>query len=437
MIAEMSDVAELMGRLASNDLYFYISGTAVAGSSDSSDNDIYFHCGGRRTRVSCSDGLSLAYIASSIHHFFRPNGIVASWSAKDIFSIVKAKTEIAMEAPGGLYDLSLMSSYLSIGVERPERFRDAVEALKRCVAHPGWKEFSPFYFGVYVPLATRVIPDIETCCLVDNSKKMCVYPHYDLKGQANGRLKATAPTEAHYNAHSIGPEQKKNLRPAGYDDVFVCFDYRNMEVNVLQWLSGDPALGSILERDEDTYRAIWSRMTRREATDAHRKLCKKMFLPIVFGQGGRSLSSSLGVKEKIATEIIDRLVSTFPVAFDWVSSQSADGDNMASDKFGRRRFFAEHELYKIRNFAVQSPASMICLRKLVRLHESLSGLARIGFHVHDGYCVICTKNQVDEVFELGTKVLEEEDAMFPGLKLRSTCEFGNCLDNLETISRGT
>lgn len=432
----MSDIAELMGRLAGNDLYFYMNGSAVAGSSDFSGNEIYFHSGGVRTRVDCEDCLSLSYLASSIHHFMRPNGIVTSWSMKDIFSVLKCRTEMPMEVPGSLYDLSLICSYLSIEAERPVRFKDAVEVLKRCVAHPGWREFAPFYFGVYVPLATKVIPDMETCCLVDNSKKMCVYPHYDLKGQVNGRLRAFAPTEAHYNAHSIGPDQKRSLRPAGYDDVFVSFDYRNMEVNVLQWLSGDPALGSILEGDKDPYRAIWAKIARKEATDATRSLCKDMFLPVVFGQGGRSLSSRLGVEEKIATGIIDRLVSTFPVAFDWVSSQSPNGDNMASDRFGRRRVFEEQKLYKIRNFVVQSPASMICLRKLVRLHESLSGLARICFHVHDGYCVVCAKSQVDEVFELGTKVLEEEDPMFPGLRLRSACEFGNCLDNLQPINRG-
>jgi hypothetical protein len=433
----MSDIAELMGRLASNDLYFCMGGDSVAGSPEFSGNEIYFHCGGVRTRVGCSDGVSLSYIASSIHHFIRPRGIVTTWSCKDIFSVVKARTEIPMEAPASLYDLALICSYLSIDAGRPERFRDAVDVLKRCVAHPGWKDFAPFYFGVYVPLCTKVLPDIETCCLVDNSKRMCVYPHYDVEGQANGRMKAYAPTEAHYNAHSMGPEQRRNLRPSGYDDVFVSFDYRNMEVNVLQWLSGDKALGSILEGDNDPYKAIWAKITRTDATEAHRALCKNMFLPVAFGQGARSLSLKLGVKEKFAAEIIHRLVSTFPVAFDWVKTQSPNGDNMASDRFGRRRIFDGQKLHKIRNFVVQSPASMICLRKLVRLHESLSGRARICFHVHDGYSVICAKSQVNEVFELGTKVLEEEDPMFPGLKLRSACKFGNCLDQLEPINKGT
>lgn len=435
MMRSMSEIAELAGRLGKNDIYFYMSGDAVAGSSDLSGNELYFHCGGVRTRVACSDLVSLSYLASSIHHFLKPGGLVVSWSLKDALSFIKSMTEIPMEFSGNIYDLSIISSYLSINAERPVKFRESIETLKRCVAHPCWKTFAPFYFGVYVPLATKVIPDIETCCLVDNAKRMCVYPHYDLKGQVNGRLKASAPTEANYNPHSIGPDQRKNLRPAGYDDIFVSFDYRNMEVNVLQWLSGDPALGSILGAVGDPYRAIWSRMTRSEATDSHRQLCKNMFLPIVFGQGARSLSKNLGMEEKIATRVIDKFVNTFPVAFDWVKTQSPDSDNMATDRFGRRRFFSENDFYKIRNFAVQSPASMICLRKLVRLHESLSGLARIGFHVHDGYCVICTKNQVNEVFELGIKVLEEEDPMFPGLNLRATCKFGNCLNDLKPMKK--
>jgi len=416
-----------MARIKGRDLYFYMDGPS---------SDIRFRCEGVDSRVSGGDSASLSYLASSAHHFLDSDRIVLSWSAKDVFSHIKRVTEIPMEFGGRLYDLSLISSYLSLGAEKPERFSDAVELLKKIVAHPGWRSFRTFYSEVYTPLAVSVLPDIETCCLVDNRKRLCVYPSYVMEGQANGRLKAVAPTEGNYNPHSMGREQKRSLRPSGYEEVFVSFDYRNMEVNVLQWLSGDRELGAVLEGDDDPYKTIWSRITRQEATEAHRKMCKDIFLPVAFGLGARSLASRFGKEEKFAARIIDRLVSTFPVAFDWVSSQSPDGDNMATDRFGRRRRFEERNLYKIRNFSVQSPASMICLRKLVRLHDSISGLARICFHVHDGYCVVCDKNQAREVFEIGTRVLEEEDEMFPGLRLRTSCVFGSELEELKPIRTG-
>lgn len=423
----MTDMSDIMSRMKGRDLYFHVG---------EHGSDIRFHFGRESASVGTEDVVGLSYLASCSPHFTGSDRIALAWSAKDVFSLVKRKTEISMEFGGSFYDLSLISSYLSVEAQRPRGFRGAVDLLKALMAHPGWKAFSPFYSEVYAPLASTVIPDIETCCLVDNRKRMCVYPLYGIEGQANGRLKATAPTESNYNPHSMGADMKRSLRPPGYDQAFVHFDYRNMEVNVLQWLSGDRALGDVLEGEDDPYRAIWSMVTRREATEAQRGICKEVFLPVVFGQGPRSLAEKLGAKEEIASKIIDSLVSTFPVAFDWVSSQSPDGDNMATDRFGRRRRFDERELYKIRNFSVQSPASMICLRKLVRLHGSLSGLARVCFHVHDGYCVVCDKNEVREVSEIGTSVLEEEDPLFPGLRLRSLCCSGGSLSDLKPTKRG-
>lgn len=427
----MADILDLMMRLKGSDVYIN-----ALGGNESEPDEICFHLPKERMSVSGEDSFSLSYLASSIHHFLDPKRILMAWSSKDIFSFLKGSTEVEAEISPFLYDLSLICSYLSIESSAPANFKEAVELLRKVVAHPGWEQFRPLYSSVYIPLVTKVLPDIETLCLVDNSKKSCVYPFYVPEGQANGRLKAIMPTANHYNPHSLGPDKKRNIRPPSWDDTFVYFDYSNMEVNVLQWLSGDPNLGSILESESDPYLSIWSRVSGKRPDEGQRKVCKEVFLPVVFGLGAKSLAAKFGIKEENASKIIDRLVSAFPVAFDWVKSQSADGDNMAVDRFGRRRFFKERELYKIRNFAVQSPASMICLRKLVRIHESLSGLARTCFHVHDGYCVVCDKNEVDMVFKSGIKTLEEEDNMFPGLRLRATCRYGNCLNELTKIERG-
>lgn len=432
----MSAVSELMSLLKGNDLYFYSRGDGLPWCDERARREVVFHCGGRRVTVDSSDVRSLEYLASSIHHFVDSSRVMVAWGAKDVFSFLKGRSGVLMDMGSPFYDLSIISSYFGVDAEVPAKFRDAVSLLRSLLGRSGWGKFKNLYKEVYLPLISRVIPDMETCCLVDNRRRMCVYPFYSPEGQANGRLKAFVPSEHNYNPHSMGPDQRACLRPSDYDGCFVCFDYKNMEVNVLQWLSGDPRLGSLLESGDDPYRSIWSLVTRGATSDAHRKLCKEVFLPVVFGQGARSLASRIGTEEKIAAGIIDTLVKTFPVAFDWVSSQSPNGDNMAEDFFGRRRHFDEHEFYKVRNFSVQSPASMICLRKLVRLHGALSGQARVCFHVHDGYSVVCAANEVEEVLELGMKILEEEDHMFPGLRLKASCNFGNRLDDLRPIAIG-
>jgi len=432
----MDDIFSLMSRMKGHDTYLYMGCNEPEPQRSGSSESMFFHCAGRRTTLSTEDCDSLSYLASSIHHSLDRDRILLSWDLKDLISFVLERTGILMELPSSVYDLRLISSYFSMQVGRPVKFRESVEFLKRAMSMPKWDVFHKFYVSVYVPLITRVLPEIENCCLVDNKRAMCVYPHYVPEGQSNGRMKALAPTDRHYNPHSIGPDLKGSLRPPGYDESFVCFDFRNMEVNVLQWLSGDVSLKSALESGDDPYRAIWSMIAKGEAKDSQRQICKDVFLPVVFGQGPASLAANVGMEEKNASKLIDTFVKTFPVAFDWVRSQSADGDNTATDFFGRRRIFKSHELYKIRNFSVQSPASMICLRKLVRLRESLSGRARVCFHVHDGYYLVCAKNDVDFVCEMGTSVLEEEDDLFPGLSLKTSCHFGNRLDELKPKERG-
>jgi len=428
------DYSEVLPNLKGKDIYLYLT-ESLPDWTSGADVGLVLHYGGMKALLPLDDDKNLSYLASSFHHLIDEKSILISWNAKDIFSFIRGRTEISLEANNVIYDLSLICSYLGMPKDRPLTFKDAISVLKSAFTDSGWKKFSRLYSEVYFPLFTRVLPEIETNCLVDNRRRRCVYPTYVIEGQSNGRLKTAKLGENSYNPHSMGEAERLNLRPPGYDEVFVYFDYRNMEVNVLQWLSRDEGLGGILESGEDLYKSIWRKITKKEATDAHRKLCKDVFLPVVFGMGKGSLSKRLGVSEEFASKLIDSLVRTFPVAFDWVNSQSFDSNKTATDAFGRKRRFEDHEQYKAKNFCIQSPSSMICLRKLVQLHDALAGKASICYHLHDGYCVICNKNEVATVSDIGIKCLEEEDDLFPGLKLKTSCKFGHSLNDLQTLTR--
>jgi hypothetical protein len=437
MILTMTEFAEVLPQLKGKDLYLYLSKECPDWTSSEECVELVLHYGGKKASLSLADVESSSYLASSLYHFIDENSVVMCWGIKDLFTYLKGKTEIDLEMVGRIYDISIICSYFGFPLDKPKTFNSAAAILRAAMNESGWTRFCDFYRSVYRPLFSKVMPDIETHCLIDNAKRRCVYPTYVIEGQINGRLKAVKNGLSSYNPHSIGANEKANLRPKDYDEVFVYFDYKNMEVNVLQWLSRDAALAGILDSGKDLYREIWSRITQQDhPTDSHRTLCKNIFLPVVFGQGARSLSKKLGIKEEIASKLIYKLNSTFPVAFDWVNSQTTDGNNTATDVFGRRRKFEDHELYKIKNFCIQSPASMICLRKLVRLHEALSGKAGICFHVHDGYCVLCNKNEVGFIQEIGSAALEEEDPMFPGLRLKTTCKFGHSLNDMQNIKEG-
>jgi hypothetical protein len=429
----MTDFVEFLPRLKGKDVYFSLN-KENPDWNESVGVELSFRHGGESLTLSLDDVDQSSYLASSLHHVLDGGNALISWCAKDVFSFLKGRTGIGLELKGKIYDLSVISSYLGMEADKPKTFREAVALLKSCLSDPGWEQFKSFYFGVYEPLFSEVLPEIETCCLVDNKRRSCVYATYVIEGQVNGRLRTVKTGRNSYNPHSMGPDDKRDIRPQDYDDVFLYFDYRNMEVNVLQWLSGDGDLARVLESGSDPYKEIWRIITRQEPTEGHRKICKDIFLPVVFGQGKSSLAAKLKISEEIASRLIHSLGKTFPVAFDWVNSQSTNGNNTATDAFGRKRTFDGREQYKVKNFCIQSPASMICLRKLVRLHEALASRASICFHVHDGYYVLCKKSEINSIAELGIRTLEEDDSMFPGLAMRVSCRAGDRLDDMRSIT---
>lgn len=427
------DFSRTVTGLYGKDIYLYMTEDAPDWTSEPSRVGLCIHHSGKKVVLPMSDSDEVSYLVSSMHHFVDGESVVLSWRAKDVFSFLKGKTGIALELPGRLYDLHVICSYFGYGLERPETFKDALATLRRARSEPSWGRFKEFYDSVHLPLMSRVLPDMETSCLVNLASRSCVYPSYVLEGQVNGRLKACLNGPNSYNPHSLGERERDRLRPPGYDAGFVYFDFRNMEVNVLRWLSGDGRLGEIIDSGLDPYREIWRIIAREEPTDAKRELCKNTFLPVVFGQGCASLARRLKISEKVAGFVIDRLVKAFPVAFEWVESQTVGDDGFATDAFGRRRHFARGDEYKVRNFCIQSPASMVCLKKLVDLHGCLPESAGMRFHVHDGYCVVCDRSEFERVAGIGVSCLESEDEMFPGLALKTSCNAGINLNNLEPL----
>lgn len=426
------DFSGVVTGFAGKDIYLHMSEENPDWTVEDSSVNLVVHYGGRRASLPMGDDGEVEYLASSIHHFISPETVVLAWRAKDFFSFLRGRSGISVEMPARVWDLHVISSYFGYGCERPETFRDAVALLRRAFSEPGWEGFRKFYESVHMPLFSSVLPDIETSCLVDSEKRSCVYPSYVLEGQVNGRLKAFLNGPSSYNPHSLGMGDRLRLRPPDYDSSFVCFDFRNMEVAVLAWLSGDSRLAGIISSGRDPYSEIWKIVAREEPDPSKRELCKNVFLPVVFGQGKGSLSRRLDISEKIAGMVIDRLVKAFPVAFDWVCSGTVDSGGYSEDSFGRRRHFPEGERYKMRNFRIQSPASMVCLKKLVDLHGCLPA-GSLRFHLHDGYCVVCGDSEVERVADTGVRCLESADPMFAGLFLKTSCKTGKNLNNLESI----
>jgi DNA polymerase I-like protein with 3'-5' exonuclease and polymerase domains len=208
-----------------------------------------------------------------------------------------------------------------------------------------------------------------------------------------------------------------------------------MEVSFLQWLSGDPLLGQIIDSGEDLYSSIWTQLTGMKSNDAARDKSKAIFLPVVYGLGADGLAEKIGVAPNVAGKVIDRIYNKFSTAMKWIKAQQdhVSVHGVATDVLGRCRRFEDHEHYKIRNFCVQSPAALFCLAKLVQLHDDIKGRAKVGFHVHDGYVLFSPSYDVRQVGLAAKASLESELPMFPNLKLKVACKIGEDLNNLSNL----
>lgn len=362
-----------------------------------------------------------------------PDKVVLCWNIKSLFTYVLHKTGKLFCWEGNLCDLQVAERFVGVEGACPKSYEEALQRISRLTDNSTWDDFRRYYQKVGLPLMSRVLPEIETTFLIYNQKP--TYSYYEVDGQANGRLKCSNALKTCYNPHTMSPEMREALKPSSNEDVvFLYLDYRHMEVSVLQWLSNDNDLFKILESGRDLYAGIWEQITKMECNDVFREKCKSIFLPVVYGQGSASVSKRVGVSEKTAIKIIDRIYKSFPVAMDWIKRQqnNLDQDNFSWDHYGRRRQFSEQQ-YRIRNFAVQAPAATICLHKLINLFDNIGDNAKVVFHIHDGYGILAKELDSEEVARKAIKLLEAEDTLYPGLKLKVSCKVGKKLSELKTI----
>lgn len=365
---------------------------------------------------------------------FNKGMTLIAWNIKNFFSYVKYHTNCKFDYQGAILDLKVLENFLGSREHvAPVDYQEAISRAKVVMKDKSWDKAKRLNTSIYIPLITDVIPDLETCGMGHLANREILYSYYEIEGQINGRLCCSKSYDKCYIPHTIDDETKKNLRSSrAYDDIFLHFDFNHMEVSVLQWLSKDEKLKEILESGYDFYKVLFKLITRYDCdTDSKRSFAKSMFLPVVYGQSSRSLSNKLNIPLQTSDKIVEKLHTLFPKVFSWISNQKVDSDGYCYDFFGRRRFFDEDSFYKSRNFVVQSPASFICLEKLIALHKVVEGYGKVACNIHDGYVIITNNSIASSVKLLATKALEESSSLCAGLELKVNCKAGSSLCDLK------
>lgn len=431
----MSNFLSALEQVSSQDLFFYSEPEVLDFTSEKVSNslkicskeiDIKIPLSNDITKLKETLGLLQFYLGSQ-------NSILIGWKIKNFLSFAKAKTGVEFKLQGNVLDLSILENYQSVILQKPDTFLEAFNRLKKLTTEKSWKENYKVYNSVH-RLLIETLPEIEALGFIHKKKKKKVYSHYEIDGQINGRLKCSSVFASSFNPHTLSAEEKDNLSPIGFDKIFISFDYKNMEVTMLQWLSKDDYLLDLISGEKDTYEALWEAITSIPSNVTNRQKCKEFFLPVVYGLGANTLSENMKIPLEYSKKLIDRIYKTIPISMAWIRKQQESIiDDKVKDYFGRVRIVDSP--YKVRNFSVQSPAALVCEHKLIKLSDALKNIANVGMHIHDGYILICDRNNLSKTIDISRKILQSDDELYPGLNLKALCKVGENLNNLKLYER--
>lgn len=365
--------------------------------------------------------------------FVKGNKII-TWNWKNFVSFVLFKTGKLYSVDGVLIDLKIIEAYCGRKLNAPKTLVEAMNRLKNLITTGMWKEVESIYRSLYLPLITTVIPHLETVGILNTNIGQKVHAYYEINGQENGRLKCSDFYNQGFIPHALNSEVRQVLKPRLESDLFMVFDFKGMEVFMLAWMSKDPLLEELC-KEPDIYFALYEKITGKKCEKNDREIAKKFFLPIIYGQSAYSLSQRCGIALDAAEFILDRIYTLFPVALAFIESYQKQLQELgyAKDIFSKRRTFEEGKEYSVRNFAIQSPASVVCLEKLTNLYFAFKGKTDLAYTVHDGYVVYATKDNWKTIVKTGRDVLTGESNFCPGLRLRVTCRAGRNLNDLKLL----
>lgn len=353
-------------------------------------------------------------------HLLENGFIIVGWDLKDFFTVIRKKSNNNIEAECNIFDIHVIQGFFGLERSKPSDWQEAVAFLSKINKEDNFANFVKLNKQIYNPLITKVLPNIESFGVINQEK--IIYPHYNIEGQSFGRL--SCDKIYGYNPHSTIEEERVLIKPKIIDGEFLYLDYKNMEVYVLQWLSGDERLKKALSLGVDFYKLLFKIINNKEcATNDERESIKNIFIPIIYGLSLNSLIKQYNYTEDQAKKLVNRLENYFPTAFAYLKSKSTE---VCQDYYGRKRSF---EAYKGRNFSISGPANMICLNKLIQLNNLIID-ARITATVHDGYLLTLPSKRIVEAREAAKQVLEAECDFAPGLRLKVATKHGKNLQDV-------
>ena len=158
-------------------------------------------------------------------------------------------------------------------------------------------------------------------------------------GTTTGRLSSSNP-----NLQNIPATEVRRAFVASPGYKLASFDYSQIEMRVLAWLSGDQELIKIFKNGEDIHMAVATRVfgvSESEVTKEIRRRAKVINFGVVYGMGITSLQKNLNSTREEAEKFYNNFFERFPKIKNFFekTKNEARQKGYTTTAYGRRRYF--------------------------------------------------------------------------------------------------
>ncbi len=173
-----------------------------------------------------------------------------------------------------------------------------------------------------------------------------LHTHLNQTGTTTGRMSSTDPNLQNIPARGeFGSEVRRAfVATPGYK---ICaFDYSQIEMRVLAWLTDDEVLIQTFRDGKDIHSSVASKVfgvPESEITKEMRRQAKVINFGIIYGMGVKALKKNLGTSMEEAEKFYNEYFNKFPKVRDYFEriKEEARTKGYTTTYFGRRRYFPE------------------------------------------------------------------------------------------------
>lgn len=251
-----------------------------------------------------------------------------------------------------------------------------------------------------------------------------IHASFNQTGTSTGRLSSSNPNLQNIPIKSIeGKEIRKAfVAPEGYE--ILAFDYSQIELRVMAFVSRDANLMQAYNENVDIHRITASKITSKpfeEIDESDRRLAKIVNFGILYGMQAFGVSRSTGLSVREAAEIIDKYLRQFPKVKEFMDNtrEEAKRRGYTQTFMGRKRFLfginslnrqvRENSLRAAISSPVQGSAADIIKYSMIEIDKFLNSnklKTKMVMQIHDELVFELCKDEKNFVIENVKKIME-------------------------------